>query len=661
MGFSLSPTVTVREFDKTLTVPGLATSIAAAVGHFQWGPVNQIELVDSEQTLIDKFGEPDDDHYGDWFPSANFLAYSNNLQQVRVCKNATADYTGASGDLTFAAVGKTITTAGGADFTNVFSVGDTFTITGSTSNDGMYTVAAVTATVITVNETLVDEGTADAEAFFTVGAFNAVGQTIAIPNDGTEITEDTITSAPIFIANRDDLDDNASHVALAPFYARCPGAYGNKITVSAFNGARNQEAGQTPSTQNWDAWAYKNFFDYAPTGDEIWVVVEIDGDVVERFYGSQNANSVSPLGGTDYYVELINRTSKYIFAVPPGTGHGISHQYLSATSTAPYTGTLLTGYTGIVPVDYTQQLAGGVNSAPRDADYMTGWDNFNDPETSDANFLLQGGAGTTVGKYILENIAEVRLDCVAVLSPNEADVVGLPDPVSAIVALRDTNADFVTSSSYGVIDGNYKKQYDKYNDVYRWVPFNGDVAGLMARTDDLRDPWWSPAGLNRGQIKNVYKIAFNPSKAQRDELYRKGINPIAQFRGEGTVLYGDKTAQTKPSAFDRINVRRLFITIEKAIATAARYQLFEFNDEVTRNNFLNLVEPYLRNVQGRRGIQEFRVVCDETNNTPFVIDSNQFVGDIYVKPNRSINEIQLNFIAVATGVKFEEVILNPVE
>jgi phage tail sheath protein FI len=221
-----------------------------------------------------------------------------------------------------------------------------------------------------------------------------------------------------------------------------------------------------------------------------------------------------------------------------------------------------------------------------------------------------------------------------------------------IVEFRNT----LGSSSYAFLDGNWKYQYDKYNDVYRWVPFNGDVAGLVVRSTDERDAWWSPAGFNRGQIKNVVKTAWSPSKTFRDELYKNGVNPILTFPGEGTILFGDKTLLAKPSAFDRINVRRLFIVLEKAIATAAKYSLFEFNDQFTRSQFRNLVEPFLRDVQGRRGIYDFRVVCDESNNTGEVIDRNEFIGDIYIKPARSINFIQLNFVAVRTGVDFSEVV-----
>jgi phage tail sheath protein FI len=239
------------------------------------------------------------------------------------------------------------------------------------------------------------------------------------------------------------------------------------------------------------------------------------------------------------------------------------------------------------------------------------------------------------------------------LSPERADVVNNPgNEVTDSLAYRDS----LTSTSFAVMDSGWKYQYDKYNDTYRYVPLNGDIAGLCARTDLERDPWYSPGGLNRGIIKNAIKLAWNPTKTNRDDLYVKGINPVVTFQGEGIVLFGDKTLLSKPSAFDRINVRRLFIVLEKALARAARFSLFEFNDQFTRAQFVALVEPFLRDVQGRRGIYDFRVVCDESNNTPEVVDRNEFVGDIYIKPARSINFIQLNFVAVRTGVSFDEVV-----
>jgi phage tail sheath protein FI len=283
---------------------------------------------------------------------------------------------------------------------------------------------------------------------------------------------------------------------------------------------------------------------------------------------------------------------------------------------------------------------------------VTAYDSFDPAESVDISLVISGPADQTVADSLI-TMCGTRKDCLVFLSPEKADVVNnAGSEVTATVAYRNT----LTSSSYAVLDGNWKYQYDKYNDVYRWVPCNGDVAGLCARTDLERDPWFSPGGLNRGILKNVIKLAYNPTKTNRDDLYTKGINPIVSFQGEGTVLFGDKTMLSKPSAFDRINVRRLFIVLEKAIARAARFSLFEFNDQFTRAQFVSLVEPFLRDVQGRRGITDFRVVCDETNNTGQVIDRNEFVGDIYIKPARSINFIQLNFVAVRTGVSFDEVV-----
>jgi phage tail sheath protein FI len=258
-----------------------------------------------------------------------------------------------------------------------------------------------------------------------------------------------------------------------------------------------------------------------------------------------------------------------------------------------------------------------------------------------------------LANYIIDNICETRRDCIALLSPDKSTVINNSGAEALTVkAWRGA----VHSSSYAVLDSGYKYQYDKYNDLYRWVPLNGDIAGLCVRTDSTNDAWWSPAGFNRGQIKNLVKLAWNPRKSERDVLFSNGINPVVTFPGQGTVLYGDKTLQAKPSAFDHINVRRLFIVLEKAISTAAKYQLFDFNDAFTRAQFRNLVTPYLRTIKGRRGITDFYVVCDDTNNTPAIVDSNQFVGDIYIKPSRSINFIQLNFIAVPTGVQFSEVV-----
>ena len=310
---------------------------------------------------------------------------------------------------------------------------------------------------------------------------------------------------------------------------------------------------------------------------------------------------------------------------------------------------------------FSSSLTGGTDdNAPTNAELALGYDKFADAASVDVNLLMTGpsqtgadATGDTKATKVID-IVEARKDCVAFISPARADVVNVSDPIAQTVNVK-AFADGLASSSYAVIDSGYKYMYDKYNGVYRYVPLNGDIAGLCARTDAVADSWFSPAGFTRGQIRGAVKLAFDPNQAQRDDLYKARVNPVVTFPGQGTVLFGDKTAQAKPSAFDRINVRRLFITMEKAISTAAKFQLFEFNDEFTRANFRNLIEPFLRDVQGRRGITDFKVVCDETNNVSAVIDRNEFVADIFVKPNRSINFIKLNFVATRTGVAFSEV------
>ena len=292
-----------------------------------------------------------------------------------------------------------------------------------------------------------------------------------------------------------------------------------------------------------------------------------------------------------------------------------------------------------------------------------GYDEFKDVETVDVNLILGGkggGDGNTASTQdthvtMLTALVEDRKDCVAFVSPYRAATVGVSSSNTATENVVEA-FDLCPSSSYVVFDSGYKYMYDKYNDVYRYVPMNGDTAGLCAYTDNVADPWFSPAGLNRGNVRGAIKLSYSPKKSERDQLYRARVNPVVDFPGQGVVLFGDKTALSKPSAFDRINVRRLFLVLEKAIATAAKFQLFEFNDEFTRASFRNLVEPFLRDVQGRRGIFDFKVVADDTNNTGEVIDRNEFIGDIYIKPARSINFITLNFVAVRTGVEFEEVV-----
>lgn len=425
-------------------------------------------------------------------------------------------------------------------------------------------------------------------------------------------------------------------------------------------------------------WEFFNSVDGAPgqsdyvlyngntsANDELHIVVVDDGGmftgtpgtILEVYKGLSRATDAKNNDNSgNYYKDVINQNSAYIWwANDRGLSASANAAYVaSSTATEPGNFSFTLGNDGYSESTATLSVLGNA------------YDLFASAEDIDISLVLQGKPvggstvvnGVTVGNYqlanyIIDNICETRKDCIVLVSPDKSLVLNaFGNEATNLVAWRGA----LRSTSYSIMDTGYKYMYDRYNDLYRWVPLNGDIAGLCVRTDQTNDAWWSPAGFNRGQIKNLVKLAYNPRKADRDILYSNNINPVVTFPGEGTILYGDKTLLTKPSAFDRINVRRLFIVLEKAISKAAKYLLFEFNDAFTRAQFKNMVIPYLRNIQGRRGITDFLVVCDDTNNTPQIIDSNQFVGDIYIKPARSINFIKLNFVAVGTGVQFSEVV-----
>ena len=458
----------------------------------------------------------------------------------------------------------------------------------------------------------------------------------------------------VLILNEDDYDNNHSAgTANTDWFAKYPGAVGNSIKASLAD------------ANSFSTWQYASNFDSAPgtspyaasvggSNDEIHVIV-IDEDglfsgsqntVLEKYSFVSKASDAKNADGTNnFYKNVINDRSGYVW----WGNH--PHERIQGTSNW---GSQAAGVTfANTTANATVSLAGGVSAdSPSAGNLQTAFSQFSNDELFDVSLIPLGAVDSATAIYVINNVAEVRKDCIVFVSPELADVVNnIGDEATDVTAFRDT----LPSSSYAVMDSGFKYQYDRYNDVYRYVPLNGDTAGLAVRTDFVADPWFSPAGFNRGQIKNVVKLPFSPRKSERDTLYKKGVNPVVTFPGQGTVLFGDKTLLAKPSAFDRINVRRLFIVLEKAIATASKFQLFEFNDAFTRAQFRNLVEPFLRDVQGRRGITDFKVVCDETNNTGEVIDRNEFVADIFIKPARAINFIQLNFIATRTGISFEEV------
>jgi len=381
------------------------------------------------------------------------------------------------------------------------------------------------------------------------------------------------------------------------------------------------------------------------------VVIDEDGDIsgkageILEVYDavSKASDAKTPQGDDNYYTNVVYNKSEYIYWMD---------HYSAGTNWG--SAALNTTYTAVTTLLQNSLSGGADGSAVSTGQLKTAYEKMQDAETVDVNLIMSGkGDATHIDNLI--TIAENRKDAVVFASPERSDVVNVANSNTQTTNVKGF-FDGIRSSSYVCFDSGYKYTYDKYNDVFRYVPLNGDIAGLAARTDLVADSWYSPAGFSRGVIRGAVKLAYNPIKTERDTLYRARINPVTTFPGQGTILYGDKTGLSNPSAFDRINVRRLFIVLEKAISTAAKFQLFEFNDEFTRAQFRNMIEPFLRDVQGRRGITDFLVVCDETNNTGQVIDRNEFKADIFVKPARSINFITLQFVATRTGVAFEEVV-----
>ena len=548
------------------------------------------------------------------------------------------------------ATGEVVISGGGVASITILNAGSgytqspTVTITGNGTGAVVGTVTIATSSITSVTITNPGSGYSVAPAV-----------TFSDPATGTTATGTVnITTGGVKVNNFDvyDAQYSTAQGVVGEFIAKYPGAFGNSLKFSMAD------------SSSFSTWAYKGLFGTAPgtsshaarsgaSNDELHIVV-IDEDgiftgtantVLEKFaFVSKASDAKKTDGSNNYYKNVINSSSKYLW----WTDH--------PQATANW-GTAANGQTYSNTAAVTRSLSGGVDDlVATDGELITAYSIFADSELYDISLIPTGSASATVVSSVIGNVAETRLDAVVFASPKNTSsgdvIVGSGSAATdQILAYRN----LLPSTSYAVLDSGYKYQYDRYNDVYRWVPLNGDVAGLCARTDYQADPWFSPGGLNRGQVKNAIKLAVNPNKTDRDTLYQQGVNPVVSFPGQGTVLYGDKTLLAKPSAFDRINVRRLFIVLEKAIATAAKFQLFEFNDSFTRAQFKNIVEPFLRDVQGRRGVTDFRVVCDETNNTGQVIDSNNFVADIYIKPARSINYITLNFIAARSGVSFEEI------
>lgn len=645
MPFQISPSVNISEIDLTTVIPAVSTTEGAIAAHLGWGPVEKRVLITSENELASQYSSPNANTFIDFFTAASFLAYGNALWVSRTILTATTGGTaGVAGNTGRNSIVNAANTADTViknddDYEDNYSSG--------ISGVGEYVAKYPGVKGNSLKVSVCPSATAWETTL--TGTSNVAQDATSVTGTGTAYDTEVVAGDVLLLGP--DLEQvsvasvtNSSVIVLATAYS------GNTTT------------GQTVTRR----WEYYNNVDNAPgtstfvsgkggSADELHIVVAdedgeftgVPGQILETFEQVSFASDAkTDDGSSNYYKNVINNQSKYVW----WTAHDA--QNTNAGSAAA--GVTFVGDT----IPSTDSLVNGRDGAlPSNAAKIKNYDLFNSPEEVDVSFILGSDANQTVASHIIQNIAESRLDCIACVSPERADVVNNNSYVGKerddIITYRNT----LPTSSYGVMDSGWKQMYDKYNDVLRYVPLNGDTAGLMVRTDLSKDPWWSPAGYNRGNIKNIVKLAYNPSKqAHRDELFKAGVNPVVSFPGQGTILFGDKTMIGKNSAFDAINVRRLFIVLEKAIATAAKFTLFEFNDDFTRSQFINAVEPFLRDVQGRRGIIQSRVVCDETNNTDEVINRNEFVGDIFIDPNRVIRTIQLNFVATRSGVQFEEVV-----
>ncbi len=665
MSFLVSPGVNVREIDLTNVVPAVATSIGAIAGAFQKGPVSSIVTVTSEEELLKIFGKPQNtgNQFETFFTAANFLQYADNLKVVRAesaVLNAGAnsgvlirddDHYQASFDTGQGSHGEwTARTAG--------TWGNSIGVQICASSTAYEQVLG--ASLLTVGEDAVGATSIAVDDVDASGSAFNIGDLISFFSDsaGTtpvdefneyEVTAIDTSSNVLTVRLKDDpngagvqniIPDNSYIKRRWGFYDLFDGAPGTSAWATANGRGSNDELHVVVYDTTGDI-----------TGFDNGVAGQRTSSVIETFARmSKNPNAKTAQGNTNYYPNVIFNQSTFIYwtdHISAGSNWGTD-----TTST----------YTDVIPITI-DELSGGTDDYSTTAgEIEKAYDKFEDTESLDINLVL-GGSSSIVGDTntaqdthvtMLTALVEKRRDCVAFVSPFRSATVGVSLSSTATQNVI-TAFDLCPSSSYVVFDSGYKYMFDKYNDVFRFVPLNGDTAGLCAFTDQVADSFFSPAGFNRGNVRGAVKLSYNPTKAERDQLYRARINPVVNFPGQGVVLFGDKTALSKPSAFDRINVRRLFLLLEKAIATAAKFQLFEFNDEFTRAQFRNLVEPFLRDIQGRRGITDFSVVADATNNTGEVIDRNEFVADIFIKPARSINFITLNFIAVRTGVSFTEV------
>ena len=656
MAFQVSPGVLVTEKDLTNIVPAVSTSSGGIVLAAEKGPIDEITTISSEKELVDNFGKPNSSNFEDWFTAANFLGYGNNLKIVRPI----------TGVVNAISTGSAVLIKSTTDYLDTYY---SESGAGQVSNIGPFAAREAGTLGNSLRISMCTNSTAFGPHSM---SGNLVADTSAAVGDTTITVDDgSLMQVGDILEFGDATNVPSTDGAPSGHYYKITAISTHVLTIARFNpntgvtetgGLRHAIVDNAKVLRHWEYFfnfsnAPSTTDDVSAAGgslDELHIVVSDEdgvitgtaGTILETFESvSQAFDAKTAEGSSNYYPQVIYQQSEFIYWI----------DHLATLSDGvTKVGTTFDNTVGDAFVVSNTSLASGTDDyAATAGEIDAAYQLFADASLVDLS-LLMGGKSTAAKATSVMDIATARKDCVAFISPERADVVGVANAITQTKNVKDFfNA--LPSTSYAVFDSGYKYMYDRYSDVYRFVPLNGDIAGLCARTDSVADAWFSPGGFNRGQIRGAVKLAFNPNQTQRDDLYKARVNPVVAFPGQGTVLFGDKTAQTKPSAFDRINVRRLFIVLEKAISTAAKFQLFEFNDEFTRAQFRNLVEPFIRDVQGRRGITDFAVVCDTTNNTGDVIDRNEFRADIYIKPARSINFIQLNFIATRSGVAFSEV------
>lgn len=633
MGFALSPSVNVTETDLSTTIPAVATSIIGMAGKFGWGPCLERVQITFERELIKYFGKLDENNYENWMTAWNALQYAGSIYIVRAIDQTNAKNAGLGVDSTdgsgASSTDKALKSINSDDIpTPAFGVNELLRFIAKYPSDTDDIHVAVANYKNFYEQVTFASGVGSFSAGETVN-FKRAAEVIA---SGKVVIADN-TNSVLYVDEIEFIDDADSPlIGTDTLLGVTSGA------TADFSALVEVDAVKAYTTSDGSTIKFSSLFDYAPSAsDEAVVVVFKDDEIVEQFFVSMTENTKDYEGNNIYIEEKINQSSDYIKVFVNS----------NESTQVPYaiTKTKLVG--GEISSDNTY-------AAISNGEIDNAYNMFANPEEFDVNILIDAGNTASTIQKNIKNICEARKDCFAILGVPKAQVVGVDATTANANVIKYRKE--LPSSSYAGLYNNWKYQYDKFNDKYRWVPVTGDVAGIFANNDYVADAWYAPAGFTRGQVKNVVKFAYNPNRAQRDALYKDGINPVVFFPGDGPTVFGQKTLQTKPSAFDRIDVRRLFIVLEKAISTASKYFLFEKNTAFTRRRIKGMIDPFLRDVKGREGIYDFLVVCDETNNTGEVIDRNELAVDIYIKPTRTAEFINLNFYATKTGVSFDEIV-----